>query len=176
MKNALLLPIWVALFFAIAACNTSKKVEPTPEKTLLQAFSDTLQKDTFKVMLQGKESKDMSLIFTITNAKGTQIYKEEIKAETLLKSYLASEDLEKEGDKIKFLNEEVNFFFDEEHFLIPAVTPEEKPDNNAPDKAFYDELKQTKLNGFAYSLGKDKQLYIAWSVKEQRVKVYYKCC
>lgn len=159
----------------IITCTT-KKVEPLPEKTFLEAFSDTAKKDTFKVVLKGTESKNMSLIFTITNFNGIQIYKEEIKAETLLKSYLASEDLKKENDKIKFLNDEVNFFFDEEHFLLPAVAPDEKPDENTPDKAFYEELKQSKRNGFSYSLGKDKQLYIAWSEKEHKVKVYYKCC
>lgn len=160
----------------VTACNQSPKVAPEPEKTMVQSFSDTTKQDTFKVVLRGKESKDMSLLFTITNFEGKQIYKEEIKATSLLKSYLASEDLKKENDKIKFLNDETNFFFEEEHFLIPAVTAEENADNNVPDKAFYDELKLTKLNGFAYSLGKDKQVYIAWSVKEQKVKVYYRCC
>ena len=162
---------------AFAACSPEpKKVIPLPEKVALKPFTDTVHLDTFKVVLKGKESKDMSLVFTITNYKGVQIYKEEIKATVLLKSYLASEDLKKENDKIKFLNDEVNFFFEEEHFLIPAVTTAEKPDNNAPDKAFYIELKQSQLNGFDYSLGKDKQIYIAWSNIAQKVKVYYKCC
>jgi hypothetical protein len=165
------------LISVVAACTTeTKKVEPLPEKILTHAFTDTLHLDTFKVVLNGKGSKNMSLLFTIKNYKGEQIYKEEIKAETLLKSYLASEDLKKENDKIKFLNDEVNFFFEEEHFLVPAITAEEKPDQNTPDKKFYEELKKNQLNGFSYSLGKDRQLYIAWSVKEQKVKVYYKCC
>jgi hypothetical protein len=168
---------FLLITIAVLACNSdSKKVVPEPEKKILQAFSDSIKLDTFKVVLRGKESKDMSLLFTITNFKGEQIFKEEIKANILLKSYLASEDLKKENDKIKFLNDEANFFFEEEHFLIPAVTSEEKPDNNTPDKAFYEELKLSKRNGFAYSLGKDKQIYIAWSEKEQKVKVYYRCC
>jgi hypothetical protein len=162
---------------ALLSCNSeSKKVIPSAERMVLQPFTDTVQKDTFKVALKGNESKDMSLVFTITNYKGNQIYKEEIKATTLLKNYLASEDLKKENDKIKFLNDEVNLFFEEEHFLIPAVTSEENPDENAPDKAFYEELKQTRSNGFNYSLGKDKQIYIAWSKKDQKVKIYYSCC
>jgi hypothetical protein len=161
---------------SIAVSCTPKKVAPIPQKIALQAFSDSVKLDTFKVALKGKESKDMHFLITITNYKGVQLFKEEIPATTLLKSYIASEDLKKENDKIKFLNDEVNFVFNEEHFLIPAVTPEEKPDNNVPDKAFYEELKKTKLNGFSYSLGKDTQIYIAWSQKEQKVKVYYKCC
>lgn len=170
------LPILLSLFVLFACNSESKKVVPTAEKTVVQYFSDTLKQDTFKVALKGTDSKDMSLLFTIINYKGVQIYKEEIKATTLLKSYLASEDLKKENDKIKFLNDEANFFFEEEHFLIPALTPDEKPDQNTPDLAFYNELKQSNLNGFNYSLGKDKQIYIAWSTKEQQVKIYYKCC
>ncbi|WP_379090983.1 hypothetical protein [Pedobacter sp. UC225_65] len=99
-----------------------------------------------------------------------------IKADELLKSYLASAELKKEEEKVKFLNDEINYFFDEQHFLIPAVTEQEQPDNNVPDKEFYNELKKTMLNGFDYRLGKDTKIYIAWSVKEQKVKVYYKCC
>jgi len=170
------LPLLLFLLVLFACNSQSKKVVPTAEKTVVQYFSDTLKQDTFKVALKGTDSKDMSLLFTIINYKGVQIYKEEIKATTLLKSYLASEDLKKENDKIKFLNDETNFFFEEEHFLIPAITPDEKPDNNTPDLAFYEELKQSNLNGFNYSLGKDTQIYIAWSAKEQKVKVYYKCC
>lgn len=161
----------------IFACNSdTKTVEPIAEKKVSQAFTDTLALDTFKVALKGSKSSDMKFIFTITNKSGVEIYKEEINADSLLKNYLASEDLKKESAKIAFLNEEVNQFFEEEHFLIPAVNEDEKPDNNVPDVAFYNELKKTKLNGFSYSLGKDKQVYIAWSATAKKVKVYYRCC
>ncbi|MDQ8052152.1 MAG: hypothetical protein REI78_03960 [Pedobacter sp.] len=172
-----LIGLLLSMGFFLSACQFgSKKVEPSPEQTKLLPFTDTVKQDTFKVALKGKELKEMRLIFTITNYKGAAIYKEEILATTLLKSYLASEDLKKESDKIKFLNDEVNFFFEEEHFLVPAVTSSEKPDQNVPDLNFYNELKKNQLNGFSYSLGKDKTIYIAWSEKEQKVKVYYRCC
>jgi hypothetical protein len=166
----------LAVFFI--ACSDSKKTETTldTKKVALQPFTDTLKLDTFKIELKGKESKNMILLFTITSFKGTQVYQQEIKAQDLLDGYLASSALKKEEEKIKFINDEINYFFDEEHFLIPAVTPEEKPDNNVPDKAFYNELKQTNLNGFDYRLGKDTKIYIAWSIKAQKTKVYYKCC
>lgn len=169
--------LFLFTILSFVACNSAtKQIEPLPEKIAIHSFSDTAKLDTFKIVLKGKQLKDMSLLFTINNYEGKQIYKEEIRAEILLKSYLASEDLKKENDKIKFLNDEVNFFFEEEHFLVPAITAEEKPDKNTPDKNFYEELKRNQLNGFSYSLGKDAQIYIAWSVKEQKVKVYYKCC
>ena len=174
MKYAQLLLL--SLISIFTACQSNNKVEAITEKIKLYAFSDSIKTDTFKIKLVGSKSDDMSLVFTIVNFDGVQIYKEEVKATQLLKSYLASEDLKKESDKIRFLNDQVNLFFDEEHFLEPAVTTNQEPDNNTPDKAFYEELKQSQLNGFYYSLGKDTSIYIAWSAKEQKVKIYYQCC
>ncbi|RYG11877.1 MAG: hypothetical protein EOO07_19910 [Chitinophagaceae bacterium] len=146
------------------------------EKTTTFAFSDTTKLDTFKVALIGKDSKDMQLQFTIKSFEGKEIYKQEIKASELLKNYLATAEMKKESDKIQFLKEEIAYFFDEKHFLEPAVTPEEQADKNVPDKAFYEELRKSGLNGFDYRLSKDSNVYIAWSAKEKKVKVYYKCC
>lgn len=166
------------LVVALASCTSesAKQVTGNLEKTSLQPFTDTLKQDTFKIVLKGKSSKDMSLFFTITNFNGEKIYEKEMKAADLLKSFLASAELKKEDDKIKFLQDEVNDFFEEDHFLVPAVMPDEQPDENVPDKAFYEELKQSGLNGFDYSTGKDDKVYIAWSAKEKKVKVYYNCC
>ncbi len=171
MKTRYLLPLLALI--VLAACNSKpEKIELITEKI----FTDTLHIDTFKVVLKGKELKDRRMVFTIHNYKGVEIYNQEINAETLLNSYFGSDAKKKEDEKMKFLNDEVSFFFEEEHFLLPAVMADEKPDKNAPDKNFYEELKQTQLHGFSYSLGKDKQIYIAWSEKEKQVKVYYKCC
>lgn len=162
------------------ACNatTDKNIDNVEalNKTTTFAFSDTAKLDTFKVALLGKSTKDMQLLFTITTTAGKEIYRQEIKAEQLLNNYIATADMKKESDKIKFLKEEIAYFFEEHHFLEPAVTADEQPDNNVPDKAFYNELKKNGLNGFDYRLGKDHNVYIAWSAKEQKVKVYYKCC
>lgn len=67
-------------------------------------------------------------------------------------------------------------FFAEDNFLEPAVMPEDKADSYVPDKALYEELKKSGLNGFKYRLGKENNIYIAWSEKEQKVKIYYNCC
>jgi len=146
------------------------------EKTTAFAFSDTVKLDTFKIALIGDNIKNMQLLFTIKSFNGKEIYRQEIAADELLKNYLATAEMKKENDKINFLKEEINYFFDERHFLEPAVTENEQPDKNVPDKSFYNELKQNGLNGFDYRLGKDNNVYIAWSAKEQKVKVYYKCC
>ncbi len=172
MKCTLLL-----LFSLIfAACQSNNKVDALKEMTKIYAFSDSLKTDTFKINMIGNKSDNINLVFTITNFDGKQIYKEEIKANQLLKNHLAGEDLIKESEKIIFLNEQLNGFFNEEHFLEPAVTEEQEPDINTPDKLFYDELKKTRLNGFYYSFAKDKSIYIAWSSEDKKVKVYYRCC
>ncbi|RZJ72078.1 MAG: hypothetical protein EOO47_22635 [Flavobacterium sp.] len=163
--------------FAIVACNSkSEKAAQNIQKIKLEAFTDTAQLDTFKVALLGEEPDEMKILFTITTQNGGEIYKKEIAAKELLKSYLAPADLKNEDKKLKFLTNEVNFFFDEEHILIPAVTEQEKPDHNAPDKAFYEELKASKLNGFSYRIANDINIYIGWSAKDKKVKIYYKCC
>lgn len=164
----------------IYACNSSTDKSASNaddlQKTTTFSFSDTAKLDTFKVALIGNDTKDMQLLFTITTAAGKEIYRQEIKTAELLNNYIATADLKKESDKMKFLKEEISYFFEEHHFLEPAVTAEEQPDKNVPDTAFYNELKQNGLNGFDYRLGKDHNVYIAWSAKQQKVKVYYKCC
>jgi hypothetical protein len=168
----------IGLLFACNPSGAEKKngTAEDLEKISTFAFSDTSKLDTFKVALVGKESKDMQLFFTIKSFEGKEIYRQEIKTDELLKNYIATADMKKESDKMKFLKEEIAYFFDEKHFLEPAVTAEEQADKNVPDKAFYEELKKSGLNGFDYRLGKDSNVYIAWSAKEQKVKVYYKCC
>lgn len=174
MKKNYLLILCFALL--LAACNTEKKEINGITKTQLSAFTDTVKLDTFKVVLSGDNSKTANLVFTITSYKGKEIYRTTIKATDLLASYLNEKDAKKETEKIKFLTNEVTYFFDDEHFMVPAVAENENPDQNAPDKAFYQELKTTQLNGFNYRIGNDVKLYIAWSEKEQKVKIYYKCC
>lgn len=167
----------IGLFYACNLSNSDNTASAEDlEKTSTFAFSDTSKLDTFKVAIIGENTKDMQLLFTIKSSEGKEIYRQEIKATELLKNYIATADMKKESDKIKFLKEEIAYFFEEHHFLEPAVTADEQPDKNVPDITFYNELKQSGLNGFDYRLGKDNNVYIAWSPKEQKVKVYYKCC
>lgn len=167
----------IGLFWA--ACNPSSSEQATYhnlEQSATYPFSDSVQADTFKVAVVGSSTKDMLFLFTITSYKGIEIYRQEIKANELLKNYLATADMKKESDKINFLKEEIAYFFEEHHFLEPAITSDDKPDNNVPDEDFYEELKQSGLNGFEYRIAKDQSIYIGWSASTQQVKVYYQCC
>lgn len=173
MKSICFLAVIVIVFVASCTLKSTKEgtTELAPiEKTTTSPFTDTLKLDTFKVSWQGTTAKGSTLVFKIISYKGEEIYKTSIKADELLK---ANENLKTERDKVKFLKNEVEYFFEEEHFLFPAVMPNEQPDKNVPDKAFYEELKQTQLNGFNYRLGREAKVYIAWSKKENKVKAYY---
>lgn len=163
----------------LSACSPGKKETITAadmQKTFVKPFSDSLSADTFRLQIEGERPEDMRLHFTITSYRRHQIYDTLIPASSLFKNYDATINLNKKNNQIKFLKEEMSRFFDEENFMEPAVTESETPDKNVPDKAFFEELKQKQLNGFAYRLGKDQKIYIAWSTLQGKVKTYYSCC
>ncbi|MGF1923541.1 MAG: hypothetical protein ACQUHE_05135 [Bacteroidia bacterium] len=172
---------YICLLLAIAtitftACNTKPKASGTSNLAHIQnsatsPFSDTLRLDTFKVALEGNNAKESKLNFKIIAHDGKEIYNTSIKGYELLKT---NAKLKTESDKMNFLKDRIKYFFEDEHFLWPAVLPNEKPNNNVADLAFYDELKQSQLNGFNYHIGEESKIYIAWSAKENKVKVYYK--
>jgi hypothetical protein len=178
MKYIILNLFALALF--LTSCNNSpEKKSSTPPaqiRTIVQPFSDTTQLDTFKVVLHGDKPKDMLLTFSIIAFNGEEIYRKVLKAKDLIANYKETIELSKENSQRKFIHEELNLFFEEENFLWPALTPEQKPDKHAPDKAFFEELQHSELNGFKFRVSKETNIYIAWSAKEKKVKTYYKCC
>lgn len=176
MKNYLVL-ILLALSL-LTACSSSdqQKLDKAADKVVLKPFSDSLKVDTFKVALTGDALKDIVIRFTITSHTGQLIYSKDFKATDLIANYKSSIDLKKERTQLAFIKDEYQRFFEEENFLEPAVTENEHPDKNTPDVNFYNELKQSALNGFRYRSGKETSVYIAWSEKEKKVKPYYNCC
>ncbi|TDG35927.1 hypothetical protein EZJ43_11280 [Pedobacter changchengzhani] len=179
MRKTIFLLFTAAVLFT--ACQTDKKKGESVEfknvnSSITQSFSNLKTLDTFKIELTGRKPEDMVLTFTITTDKGLEIYNTKIKGTELLGSTDPNVDLRKEKDQIIFIKTIASEFFGEDDFLEPAVMPEDKADNYVPDKAFYEALKKSGLNGFKYRLGKENNIYIAWSEKEQKVKIYYNCC
>jgi len=178
MKSPIL-PSVALLLLLFAACNNSSNEQltsPSKPKIVLRSFTDTAKLDTFKIELKGTKPKNMELLFTITPEGGQTVYSKILKATDLLDNYKETVDLAKGKQQIKFMQEELGLFFEDENFLEPAVTENEQPDKNTPDKIFFNELKTSSLNGFTYRLGKESKVYIAWSQKDKKVKVYYQCC
>ncbi|MEH3114247.1 hypothetical protein [Pedobacter terrae] len=180
MRNTpLLIPICLLV---LVACNSKGKKDSNAiefknvNQSVAKSFSDLKTLDTFKIELTGRKPEEMVLNFTIKNAGGKEIYHMKIKGTELLDSTDPNIDLSKKKDQIIFLKTIADDFFSDENFLEPAVMPEDKADSYVPDKTLYEELKKTGLNGFKYRLGKENNIYIAWSEKEKKVKVYYNCC
>ncbi|TKC06028.1 hypothetical protein [Pedobacter frigoris] len=178
MKHIFIYSLLLICLFASCNSSNSPGTENVSniEKTITRPFSDSLKSDTFKVKLDVNSSKETKLIFTITSFEGNLVYEEAIKADDLFKNYDATIDLKKKKNQAKFLNEELDRFFDEENFMEPAIMENEVPDQYVPDKGFYEELKKSQLNGFIYRLGKENKMYIGWSAKDKKVKTYYNCC
>jgi len=176
----LLLLITISILFL--ACQTGKNEKEDSiefknvNQSVAKSFSDLEKLDTFNIELTGRKPEEMVLTFTIKNAAGQEIYSAKLKGTDLLGSTDPNLDLSKEKAQIVFLKTIADDFFAEDNFLEPAVMPEDKADNYVPDKALYEELKKSGLNGFKYRLGKENNIYIAWSEKEQKVKIYYNCC
>lgn len=176
MKNYYILLLFLLFFFIACRPSGQEKKGNTQDQMVLKPFSDTLKVDTFKVALTGNVVKDMTIKFTITAHNGQLIYSKDLKAKDLIDNYKSTVDLKKERSQMDFIINEYKLFLDDENFLEPAVTENENPDQYVPDKKFYDELKQSVLNGFKYRTGKETSVYIAWSEREKRVKPYYNCC
>jgi len=178
-KLSIFLISCIALFCACQS-KEGKKAGSIEFKNVNQSvtkpFSDLKIPDTFKIELTGRKPEEMVLNFTIKKAGGSEIYNARLKGSDLLGNTDPNVDLSKEKDQVIFLKTIADDFFAEDNFLEPAVMPEDKADNYVPDKALYEELKKTGLNGFKYRLGKENNLYIAWSEKDQKVKIYYNCC
>ena len=169
----------IPLFLIISCSNENgigtDKIDGI-QSQVVKNFSDSLQADTFLVKVVGKSLDSQLLDFSIKNSKGINIYHIKIPSSKLLNSYDATINLKKKNNQATFLQSEVDRFFDEENFMEPAITESETPDNNVPDLAFYEELKNSGLNGFFYRLGKEEKIYIGWSAKDKKVKTYYSCC
>lgn len=180
MRKLILLNAFCLILFS--ACKSGDKKESDSlefknvNSSIAKSFSSLKTLDTFKIELTGRKPEDMVLNFTIKNSLGNEIYNAKLKGTELLGSTDPNIDLSKEKDQIIFLKTIANDFFSDDNFLEPAVMPDDKADNYTPDKALYAELKKSGLNGFKYRLGKENNIYIAWSEKEQKVKIYYNCC
>lgn len=172
------------ILLTVSSCNSDKKssaivsneTKDTFIDVVTHSFSDLNALDTFRVKLTGTKPDSMVLAFTIHNTAGEEIYAVNIKGTDLLGSFDPNVDLRKEVDQIAFIKNIAKEFLSEESFLDPAVTDNQSPDDYTPDKAFYQELKTSKLNGFTYRLGKENNIYIAWSQQNKKVMVYYNCC
>jgi hypothetical protein len=173
----------LAIIITISACNqdkalkkkSSNKISVKSSKVLLSAmklhvFSDTIKKDTFKLMLMGKTIKDSKGLFEIASFDHKRIYSLQFQAADLL------------GDLIDFpltdrqkrdtITNRFKTFFSRENFQTPALNKSEVLDTVYVNKEDFDDIKPDSLStGFIYSLGYEGFVELAWSKKRKKVVI-----
>lgn len=158
--------------------ENSVKSEFLIENKKLHAFSNPEKKDVFFIGIKGKNLLDGKVIFTITSSDGKQLLSEEFDADYLL-GYDFTGDIKSQKDTDAFIKKRVESFFAAKNFSVPAI----KNDIVFEDQEYYidketwQEIKTNKQAiGFYYLLGKEDGRHIAFSVKMQKVVMYYNCC
>lgn len=144
------------------------------ENTVSRQFDGQSGDEVFRVVLLGDSVLSGTVAFTITNAGGEVIYSDQFPSTMLAATYDESVNTpEKQG---KLVRERINGFFGEKGFKTPAIDANMQHDSSFVDKATYDNLKTTDAPGFVYVIGKENAKFIAWSVLEGKVVMYFNCC
>lgn len=158
--------------------ENSAKSEFLIENKKLHAFSNPEKKDVFFIGIKGKNLLDGKVILTITSSDGKQLLSEEFDADYLL-GYDFTGDIKSKKETDAFIKKRIESFFDAKNFSVPAIENDVVFEDQEYyiDKETWEEIKTNKQAiGFYYLLGKEDGRYIAFSVKKQKVVMYYNCC
>lgn len=157
--------------------NTAKS-EFLIENKKLHAFSNPEKKDVFFIGIKGKNLLDGKVIFTITSSDGKQLLNEEFDADYLL-GYDFTGDIKSQKDTDAFIKKRIESFFSAKNFSVPAIEDDVAFEDQEYyiDKETWEEIKANKQAiGFYYLLGKEDGRHIAFSVKKQKIVMFYNCC
>jgi hypothetical protein len=177
---------YLLLVITIVACNQNKDLKKQSSnkisvrsihnskillsETKLHVFSDTVKKDTFKLLLKGKTIKDGKGLFEIVSFDHKRIYSEQFQAVDLLGDLIdfPLTDRQKEDTiTYRFRN-----FFLNENFTTPALNKSEVLDTDYVKKEDFEDIKpDASSTGFIYALGYEGFAEIAWSKKRKKVVV-----
>ncbi len=167
----------------INTVNTAPATKPIPsgKKILLSSiiphfFSDSLKKDTFKLVLTGDSITTSKAVLSIISHKGQQIYVD------TFDSYWLEEISAEHGEPTvsqyeTSIKHKVSRFFDDSNFVnalrIPAIGT--CGDHGYPDSVnWFDIHSDKKVIGFHYWFdGAVDDNYLAWSKKQQKVVIYW---
>lgn len=158
--------------------ENSVKSEFLIENKKLHAFSNPEKKDVFFIGIKGKNLLDGKVILTITSSDGKQLLSEEFDADYLL-GYDFTGDIKSKKETDAFIKKRIESFFDAKNFSVPAIENDVVFEDQEYyiDKETWEEIKTNKQAiGFYYLLGKEDGRHIAFSVKKQKVVMYYNCC
>ncbi len=139
-------------------------------------FSDSLNTDTFKLVLSGDSITTSQAIFSIISHKGQLIY-----ADTFDALWLENVSPENGTPTIsqyeKSIKHKASIFFNDSNFVNAIKVPAKATcgDNGIPDTAnWYDIHAYKNVIGFHYWFdGAVDDNYLAWSKKQQKVVIYW---
>jgi hypothetical protein len=132
-------------------------------------------KDTFKIKITGQSITDGTFEFEIITNNGIVIHHE-----TYPSYYLIGYGLENnatEADKAEFIKKRIVKFFEEENFHTPAISKDEKFDEDYSDKEFWEDIKSDSTAvSFGYLIGEESNGQIAYSKRLKKVITIFSCC
>lgn len=139
-------------------------------------FSDSLTKDTFKLVLRGDSLTTSSAIFSIITHNGKEIYADTFDANWL--EYVPQDTgTPTIAQYEKSIGYKASQFFNDSNFVnalkVPAIAT--CGDNGIPDSVnWFDIHSYKKVIGFHYWFdGSVDDNYLAWSKKKQQVVIYW---
>ena len=166
--------LYFSLFFLFATQSNLCDGKLLHEINFSHKFSASVGKDSFVLKLTGEKIIDGTISFEIIQNSGKVIYKTEFKAIELIGyDFYDQKDISKKDYIIKRMNE----FFNESNFSYPAVSENDKYDDEYSDKKNWEDIKSdSSAIGFTYLLGEENTISIAYSKKKKMVLEYFHCC
>jgi len=141
----------------------------------LHYFSNSAEKDTFKISVLGKSIVGGQIKFEIMDAKGQWVLNETFQAYNLIGYGLQSDATDEQ--KVAYIKNRIDAFFDEDNFHKPAIATDEPFDKSYSEKAIWEDIKSDHSSiGFHYLIGEEDGRNIAYSKTLKKTVIYFGCC
>jgi hypothetical protein len=140
-----------------------------------ELFSDTVFKDHFSITLYGESIAKGGVILAIHDHNNKQLYSEQYNVTDLLGDDELPND-KQIGDTIKL---RMAHFFDKDRFVKPAISKDEKFDEDLEDPSPADKQNWLDIKtdptavSFIYSIGYETTFGIAFSKKAKKVVIIF---
>ena len=153
-----------------------KKSPVLATRTVIHAFSEKNQKDTFRLTVTGASILTGKICFEIISYKSKKIYTQTFDAASLLNYDIAPTAPDRE--KQQFIKQRIKDFFNEDNFMNPAIKSEDTFDTDySSGRKEWEAIKADRSAiGFYYLVGEEDGRSIAWSKTLKKVVLYFNCC
>jgi len=142
---------------------------------VIQYFSSTADKDTFKIIVTGQSIKDGQFRFQIITKDGEIILDENYETTMLLDYGLKPNPTDKETEE--YIKTRIDNFFTDDKFHQPAISKFDTFDEDYSKKEIWDDIISDQNSiGFYYLIGEEDGRHIAFSKRLRKVVLYYNCC